>query len=386
MFRSVKRTRTSVRPPNRISLDNPGLFVPHSTRNPPIPMKSLAKLLLPLTVLIIASSPLLADPPTIVSAGANAANTVLTVSGTNLSPPDKNHSLIAVLDGIQLTIASSTLDRINCEPARRSSAGLLPAVRFQQWKRYRHPPHGGHLASLDVTLPATGPKGATGATGASGATGATGTAGANGATGSPGANGLNGAPGATGPSGPIGPKGATGSTGSQGPTGTQGPQGITGPTGPAGGGGLSILPVISMTWSSSPTPIPNPADGIIGCNNADPAGDVTQIWSSFKGTDHVDYSSLFNSFSFDVGGYLVIRNVSPDNGSPQNILVFPLSRYGYNFDGTNQFQTIDCTAATIWLGSGFADGDQVIVSFLPPAPDLPPPTRVPVTLQIAVVE
>ena len=301
--------------------------------------------------------------------------TAITVIGTNFVAQDKNHPLVADLNDIQLTITASTPTSVTANlPAD------LPPGSYQLFvSSSGNVTDAGHTAELDVTIGAAGPQGATGATGAAGATGpmgATGAPGANGATGSPGANGLNGAPGATGPSGPIGPKGATGSTGSQGPTGTQGPQGITGPTGPAGGGGLSILPVISMTWSSSPTPISNPADGIIGCNNADPAGDVTQIWSSFKGTDHVDYSSLFNSFSFDVGGYLVIRNVSPDNGSPQNILVFPLSRFGYNFDGTNQFQTIDCTAATIWLGSGFADGDQVIVSFLPPAPDLPPPTRV----------
>ena len=127
-----------------------------------------------------------------------------------------------------------------------------------------------------------------------------------------------------------------------------------------------------MTWSSSTTPLSHPADGQIGCNNADPTDSgVTQIWSSFKGADHVDYSSLFNAFSYEYGGYLVIRNVSADNGFPENILVFPLSRFGYNPDGGNQNQMMNCTASTIYLGAFFADGDQVIVSFLPPAPALP---------------
>ena len=296
-------------------------------------MKSLAKLLLPFIALIVVSSPVLADPPAITSATANATNTVLTVVGTTLSQQgDPNHPLIAVLDGMNLTITSSTATGLtaNLPP------GLAPGSYHLYVDTAGNLGDQGHLATLDVTLPATGPKGATGATGpagangAAGATGATGSPGANGATGSPGANGMNGAPGATGmngapgatgPAGPSGSKGATGATGSQGPSGAQGQQGPTGsqgpqgpsgtqglagpqgptgaqgsqgptgaqgqqgpigPTGPAGGGGLSVLPVISMVWSTSTTPISNPVDGQIGINNADPAGDVTQIWSSFR--------------------------------------------------------------------------------------------------------
>jgi hypothetical protein len=126
-----------------------------------------------------------------------------------------------------------------------------------------------------------------------------------------------------------------------------------------------MIPVISMVWSSSTAPISHPADGQIGCNNPDPAS-CTQIWSSTKGTDSVDYSSLFNAFSFDNGGYLVIRNVSESNGTPQNILVFPLSRFGYSFSFPNNNQTMNCSVATIYLGASFSDGDEVIVSFLPP--------------------
>ncbi len=220
----------------------------------------------------------------------------------------------------------------------------------------------GHTGELDVTIGTTGPQGPTGATGATGPAGSTGATGATGATGSPGANGMNGAPGATGPTGP------TGSTGNPGAPGATGATGATGPA--SGGGGSSIIPVISMVWSSSTTPISNPADGQIGCNQSDPSDSgVTQIWSSFAGADHVDYTSLFNTFSFDAGGYLVIRNVSAGNGTPQNILVFPLSRFGYG-TGTG-FQTMTCTAATIYFTSSFSDGDEVIVSFLPPAPALP---------------
>ncbi len=345
-------------------------------------MKLLAKLLLPLTGLILVSSPVLADPPTITSATANATKTVLTVVGTNLAQQgDNNHPLIAVLDGMNLTITSST--------ATGLTANLPPGLAPGSYRLYVDTAgtvsDQGHLATLDVTLPATGSPGATGATGAAGATGpqgtpgtagaagATGAAGPAGAPGSPGANGMNGAPGATGPAGPAGSKGDTGATGSPGPSGAQGQPGSTGATGPAGGGASSIIPVISMVWSSSPTPILNPPDGLIGVNdpNSDPAGNVTQIWSSFKGTDHIDYSSLFNTFSFEVGGYLVIRNVSPENGvSPGNILVYPLTKFGYGANDNTQVQTINCQAATIWLGSGFADGDQVLVSFLPPAPNL----------------
>jgi len=135
--------------------------------------------------------------------------------------------------------------------------------------------------------------------------------------------------------------------------------------GSSSGGTPSIIPVISMVWSSSVTPISHPADGQIGCNNAD-ASNCTQIWASATGTDHVDYSSLFNAFSLDNGGYLVIRNVSSGNGTPQNILVFPLSKFGYNFDFGNSNQTMSCSPATIYVGASFSDGDQVIVSFLPP--------------------
>ncbi len=210
---------------------------------------------------------------------------------------------------------------------------------------------------------ATGPAGPAGPTGSPGATGMTGAQGATGPTGSPGTDGVNGAPGATGSTGPTGLKGDTGATGAQGPTGA---------TGPAGGGGASIIPVISMVWSSSTTPLSNPADGQIGCNQSDPSNSgVTQIWSSFNGTDHNDCSSLFNAFSHLAGGYLVIRNVSAGNGTPQNILVFPLSRSGFGF--SSNYLTLSCTAASIYLGAFFSDGDEVIVSFLPPAPALPPP-------------
>ena len=356
---------------------NRRLFVPHSRPNGPFSMKSLAKLPLLLIALIVASSPLAAagGPPTIISARANASTTAITVIGTNFVAQDKNHPLVVNLDGTQLTITASTPTSLTANLPTNTASGSYHLFVSTSGNIT----DGGHTAELDVTIGGTGPQGATGATGATGAAGAngaTGAAGATGATGSPGVNGLNGAPGATGPSGPKGAKGATGATGSPGPTGTQGPQGATGATGPAGGGGSSIIPVIPMVWSSSTTPISHPADGQIGCNNADPTDTgVTQIWSSFKGTDHVDYSSLFNSFSFDVGGYLVIRNVSAGNGSPQNILVFPLSTFGYNFDSGNQNQTMSCMAASIWLGAGFSDGDQVIVSFLPPSPALPPPTQ-----------
>jgi hypothetical protein len=336
-------------------------------------MKSLAKLAFPLIVLIAASSPLLAAQPTITSATANATNTVLTVVGTNLSPQG-GKSLLVSLDDMTLTVTSSSSTGLTAN----LPAGLAPGSYHLYVNTAGNPNDNGHLAALDVTLPATGPKGATGATGATGPMGATGAAGSNGATGSPGspgANGMNGAPGAngaTGPAGAQGPTGPMGAKGDPGDPGAPGAPGATGPTGPAGGGGSSIIPVISMVWSSSTTPIPHPADGQIGCNNADPtSAAVTQIWSSFAGTDHIDYSSLFNAFSFDSGGYLVIRNVSPGNGSPQNILVFPLSRFGYNANIGNGNQTMSCTAATIYLGASFSDGDQVIVSFLPPAPDLP---------------
>lgn len=133
----------------------------------------------------------------------------------------------------------------------------------------------------------------------------------------------------------------------------------------SGGGSSPVIPVISMVWSTSVTPISHPADGQIGCNNSDPTG-CTQIWSSPSGTDHIDYSSLFNTFSFDTGGYLVIRNVSTGNGTPQNILVFPLSRFGYSFNFGNANQTMACSPATIYQGAFFSEGDQVMVSFLPP--------------------
>jgi hypothetical protein len=339
-------------------------------------MKPLAKFLLPLIGLIVVSSPLPAAPPrppSIVSASANASNTAITVTGTNLVAQDSKHALVANLDDTQLTITASTPTSLTAN----LPANIAPGSYHLLISSSGNVTDGGHTAELDVTIGMTGPQGATGATGAAGATGpmgATGAAGATGATGSPGANGMNGAPGATGPIGPTGSKGDPGATGSQGPTGAQGQQGPTGATGPAGGGGASIIPIISMTWSSSPTPLSHPADGRIGCNKVDPTDSgVTQIWSSFKGTDHVDYSSLFNSFSFDVGGYLVIRNVSAGNGFPENILVFPLSRFGYSADNGNQNQTIDCMAASIWIGTGFSDGDAVIVSFLPPAPALPSP-------------
>jgi hypothetical protein len=80
---------------------------------------------------------------------------------------------------------------------------------------------------------------------------------------------------------------------------------------------------------------------------------------------------LFNTFSHENGGYLVIRNVSAGNGSSQNILVYPLTRFGYNADIGNGNQTMSCMASTIYLGAFFSDGDDVIVSFLPPAPNLP---------------
>jgi hypothetical protein len=80
---------------------------------------------------------------------------------------------------------------------------------------------------------------------------------------------------------------------------------------------------------------------------------------------------LFNIFSWESGGYLVIRNVSENSGTPQNILVFPLSRFGYNASGVDGNQTLNCTAASIYFKTSFSDGDEVIVSFLPPTPSLP---------------
>ncbi len=326
-------------------------------------MNSFAKHLLPLIGLFVVSSPLLAASPTIMSASANASRTVIDVTGTNFVAQDKNHSLVASLGDTQLTITGSTPTSLTAN----LPANLPPGSYHLFVSSNGNVDDNGHTAEMDVTIGTTGPQGATGATGpagVAGANGAAGAAGAPGATGSPGANGLNGAPGVAGP---IGPKGDPGAAGPQGPAGAQG---ATGPAGPAGGGGgASIIPVIPMVWSSSTTPVSHPADGLIGCSNSDPTDlGVTQIWSSFNGTDHANYSSLFNIFSYDVGGYLVIRNVSTDNGSPQNILVFPLSKFGYNFDNKNQVQTITCHAATIWLASGFEDGDQVLVSFLPPAP------------------
>lgn len=337
-------------------------------------MKSLPTLPFLLIAVIATASPLLAADPTIINASANASNTVINVTGTNFVAQDIHHPLVANLDNIQLTITASTPTSLTANlPANLPSGSYHLLI-----SNTGNVTDTGHTGQLDVTIGTTGPQGVTGATGATGApgpTGATGAAGATGATGSPGANGMNGAPGATGATGANGMNGATGATGATGANGMNGATGVTGATGatgPAGGGGgSSIIPVISMVWSSSPTPISHPADGQIGCNNADPAGNVTQIWASFNGTDHVDYTTLFNSFSFDNGGYLVIRNVSAGNGSAGNILVYPLTRFGYNADGANQNQTMNCMAATIYLGSGFADGDAVIISFLPPAPDLP---------------
>jgi|GEM_PF-3230723 Collagen triple helix repeat (20 copies) len=331
-------------------------------------MKPLAKLPLLLIGLIVASSPLLAAPPTIISASANASNTAINVTGTNFVAQDKNHPLVANLDNMQLTITASTPTSLTANLPTNIAPGSYNLFVSSSG----NVTDSGHTAELDVTIGTTGPRGATGATGATGAPGPTGATGAAGATGSPGANGMNGAPGPTGATGNNGLNGATGPTGATGAPGATGTQGPTGATGPAGGGGSAIIPVISMVWSSSTTPISHPADGQIGCNNADPTSSgVTQIWSSFAGTDHIDYSSLFNAFSFGSGGYLVIRNVSAGNGSPQNILVYPLSRFGYSANGGNQNQTINCMAATIYLGASFSDGDEVIVSFLPPAPDLP---------------
>jgi hypothetical protein len=321
-------------------------------------MKLFAYVAFAFTAVVGASSSF-AAAPTIISASANVSNTAITITGTNFVGQDAKHPLIANLDNMQLTITASTPTSITAN----LPAGLPPGSYQLFVSTTGNLSDSGHTAELDVTLGTTGPKGDTGATGATGSTGspgATGATGANGATGSPGANGMNGAPGATGPTGATG---STGSTGSPGTTGATGATGATGPTG--GGGGASIIPVISMVWSSSVTPISHPADGQIGCNNADPSS-CTQIWASLSGTDHVDYSSLFNAFSFDQGGYLVIRNVSAGDGSPQNILVFPLSKFGYNFDFGNLNQTMNCSPATIYLGAYFVDGDEVIVSFLPP--------------------
>ena len=328
-------------------------------------MKPLTKLWLPLLGLILTSSPLLAAAPTIISASANASNTAITVTGTNFVAQDAKHPLVANLNNTQLTITASSPTSLTAT----LPANFPPGSYQLLVSTTGNVNDTGHTAELDVTIGTTGPQGPTGATGPTGSPGANGMNGAPGATGATGPQGSTGPTGATGATGPIGPTGAKGDTGA---TGATGPQGATGPTGPAGGGGSAIIPVISMVWSSSTTPIVHPVDGQIGCNNADPTDSgVTQIWSSVKGTDHIDYSSLFNAFSFEAGGYLVIRNVSAGDGSPQNILVFPLSRFGYGVSVANGYQTMSCTASTIYLGASFSDGDEVIVSFLPPAPALP---------------
>ena len=119
-----------------------------------------------------------------------------------------------------------------------------------------------------------------------------------------------------------------------------------------------------MTWSSATTPVSHPADGQIGCNNADPSN-CTQIWASFKGTNGADCSGLFNTFSHENGGYLVIRDVA-DGSPPENIFVYPLSKFGYSFSSVDLNQMMNCSPATIYLGGFFNDGDPVIVTFLPP--------------------
>ena len=337
-------------------------------------MNLLTKLFLPFFGLIVASSPLLASgsgsAPTIISARANAGMTAINVAGTNFAPQG-NRAVVASLNGIQLTITASTPTSLTAN----LPASLQPGSYQLFVSNSGNVGDASHTAELDVTIGTTGPQGPTGATGANGAPGATGATGAAGPTGATGAAGPTGATGATGANGLNGATGATGAQGDPGATGAQGPTGATGATGatgPAGGGGAAIIPVISMVWSSSTTPIPGPVDGQIGCNQSDPSDlGVTQIWSSFKSTDHVDYSSLFNVFSWDAGGYLVIRNVSKNSGTPQNILVFPLSRFGYSASGVNGYQTINCTAASIYFKTSFSDGDEVIVSFLPPTPSLP---------------
>ena len=192
-------------------------------------MKSLAKLPLLLISLIVASSPLLAAPPTIISASANASNTAINVTGTNFVAQDKNHPLVAILDDMQLTITASTPTSLTAN----LPASLPPGSYHLFVSSSGNFSDSGHTAEFDVTIGTTGPKGATGATGATGAagpTGATGAAGATGATGSPGANGMNGAPGATGATGATGNNGLNGATGPTGPTGSTGNPGAPGAT------------------------------------------------------------------------------------------------------------------------------------------------------------
>jgi hypothetical protein len=171
--------------------------------------------------------------PVIIEVRANAANTVLQVTGANLSDRTPKLTLGAQARPLVITLLSPT--RIDALlPAGISPGSYLLTLTTGKQK------DGGNDSNEDrgdefwVTLAAAGAAGKDGATGPAGPAGP---AGVTGATGAMGPQGLTGPVGPAGATGPQGSNGAAGPVGATGPQGPAGPAGAIGPQGPSGTGG-----------------------------------------------------------------------------------------------------------------------------------------------------
>lgn len=177
----------------------------------------------------------------ITEARANAGNTRLTVTGSNLGA---SLSLTLGASTVPLSVVSATPTQIVAAlPTSIAPGSYLLTVNVS---KKNDDAKVGSVGSKDhayaglefwVTFGAVGPQGSAGLTGSQGPIGLTGTQGLVGATGAVGPMGPVGARGVIGPVGPVGTTGAVGAVGPAGAQGVIGPVGATGVVGATGATG-----------------------------------------------------------------------------------------------------------------------------------------------------
>ncbi len=196
---------------------------------------------------------------TITEVRANAANTILQVTGANFSGGTPKLTLGKIATPLTITLATPT------QIEALLPAGLAPGSYLLTLTVNKHKKDKGNDSEDDrgdefwVTLGgvggsagkdgAVGPQGPAGAAGPAGPQGLMGPAGISGKEGAVGPAGPQGPAGQDGKPGPAGRDGEMGPLGKEGEIGPQGPVGPTGPQGPAGIGG-AITNIESLAGAS----------------------------------------------------------------------------------------------------------------------------------------
>lgn len=139
---------------------------------------------------------------------------------------------------------------------------------------------------------------------------------------------------------------------------------VAGEPGIDGGGiGTTVIPTLEMIYNDDTTPVSAPTDGHIGGNNGT-FKSSTLLWMSLKDANGASIEDVIDGYCGSVqGGYLLVRPVA----APQELAVFQIMPNTLDFPGASN-QTVGVRASFMHRFFSVADGDALLVTFLP----LPP--------------